>query len=120
LWCCEAGSRFISRRLKIRQTQPTNQEVLINVIIGIDPQKAAHTAVAIGCDEAELGTVTVRATKQQAGRFSLNGPKPLNKPIWAIESAGVRDSAQYLTQQFCPSASQGDALLLGYLRSHHR
>ena len=33
----------------------------MTVIIGIDPHKAAHTAVAIGCDEAELATVTIRA-----------------------------------------------------------
>ena len=34
----------------------------MNVIIGIDPHKATHTAVAIGCDEGELATITVRAT----------------------------------------------------------
>ncbi len=41
----------------------------MNVIIGIDPHKATHTAVAIGCDEAELATVTVRATRQQTDRL---------------------------------------------------
>ncbi len=35
----------------------------MNVIIGIDPHKATHTAVAIGCDEAELATVTVPGNK---------------------------------------------------------
>ncbi len=38
----------------------------MTVIIGIDPHKATHTAVAIGCDEGELATVTIRATRQQA------------------------------------------------------
>ena len=39
----------------------------MNVIIGIDPHKATHTAVAFGCDEAGLASVTVRVTKQQSG-----------------------------------------------------
>ena len=59
----------------------------MNVIIGVDPHKATHTAVAIGCDEAELATVTVRATKQQADRL-VEWAKPFKKRTWAIESAG--------------------------------
>ena len=59
----------------------------MNVIIGIDPHKATHTAVAIGCDEAELATVTVRATKRQTDRL-VEWAKPFKKRTWAIESAG--------------------------------
>src|ERR1700689_806392 len=59
----------------------------MTVIIGIDPHKATHTAVAIGCDEAELGTVTVRSTKQQPNRL-VDWAKPFTKRTWAIESAG--------------------------------
>jgi transposase len=59
----------------------------MTVIIGVDPHKATHTAVAIGCDEAELGTVTVRATKQQTDRL-VDWAKPFTKRTWAIESAG--------------------------------
>src|ERR1017187_3635182 len=59
----------------------------MTVIIGIDPHKATHTAVAIGCDESELGTVTVRATKQQTDRL-VEWAKPFKKRTWAIESAG--------------------------------
>jgi transposase len=59
----------------------------MTVIIGIDPHKATHTAVAIGCDEAELGTVTVRATKQQTDRL-VDWAKPFKQRTWAIESAG--------------------------------
>ena len=59
----------------------------MNVIIGIDPHKATHTAVAIGCDEGELATVTVRATKQQTDRL-VEWAKPFEKRTWAIESAG--------------------------------
>jgi hypothetical protein len=36
----------------------------MKVIIGIDPHKASHTAVAIGCDEVQLGEIRVRATCQ--------------------------------------------------------
>ena len=33
-----------------------NQEVLMDVMIGIDPHKASHTAVAIDGGETELST----------------------------------------------------------------
>src|SRR3974390_3543004 len=59
----------------------------MTVIIGIDPHKAPHTAVAIGCDEAELATVTVRATRQQVDRL-LGWAAPFEERTWAIESAG--------------------------------
>ena len=36
------------------------------VIIGVDPHKAAHTAVAIDRTEAELGRAKVRATRKQS------------------------------------------------------
>ena len=59
----------------------------MNVIIGIDPHKATHTAVAIGRDEGELATITVRATKQQTDRL-VEWAKPFKKRTVAIESAG--------------------------------
>ncbi len=39
------------------------------VMIGIDPHKASHTAVAIDEKEAPLGEVRVRASAAQAGRL---------------------------------------------------
>ena len=45
--------------------EETNQEVLMGVIIGVDPHNATHTAVAIGDDEAELDAMGVRATAKQ-------------------------------------------------------
>jgi hypothetical protein len=39
------------------------------VIIGIDPHKASHTAVAIGRDEQPLAEIKVRATCQQTDRL---------------------------------------------------
>jgi transposase len=59
----------------------------MGIIIGIDPHKATHTAVAIGSDEAELATVTVRATRQQTDKL-LGWAEPFKKRTWAIESAG--------------------------------
>jgi hypothetical protein len=35
------------------------------VMIGVDPHKGSHTAVAIDGDEVELASVTVRATRRQ-------------------------------------------------------
>ena len=45
------------------------EEVLMSVIIGVDPHKASHTAVAIGGDEREVAKVTVRATCQQTSKL---------------------------------------------------
>ena len=41
----------------------------MSVIIGVDPHKASHTAVAIGGDEREMAKVTVRATCQQTPKL---------------------------------------------------
>ena len=59
----------------------------MTVIIGVDPHKASHTAVAIGCDEREMAKVTVRATRQQTAKL-LSWAEPFAERIWAIESAG--------------------------------
>jgi transposase len=59
----------------------------MTVIIGVDPHKASHTAVAIGDDEDELATVRVRATRSQVARL-LAWAEPFEKRKWAIESAG--------------------------------
>ena len=59
----------------------------MSVIIGVDPHKASHTAVAIGGDERELAKVTVRATCQQTPKL-LAWAEPFAERTWAIESAG--------------------------------
>jgi hypothetical protein len=56
-------------------------------IIGVDPHKASHTAVAIGDDERELTSIRVRATRRQVGQL-LAWAEPLGVRTWAIESAG--------------------------------
>jgi transposase len=57
------------------------------VIIGVDPHKATHTAVAIDRTEAELGRAKVRATRKQVPQL-LSWAEPLGSRTWAIESAG--------------------------------
>jgi transposase len=59
----------------------------MTVIIGVDPHKASHTAVAIGHDEGELGRTRVRATRKQVPQL-LGWAQPLGARRWAIESAG--------------------------------
>ena len=59
----------------------------MKVIIGIDPHKSSHTAVAIGCDERQLAEIRVRATCQQTAKL-LAWAEPLGDRTWAVESAG--------------------------------
>ena len=59
----------------------------MTVIIGIDPHKATHTAVAISCNEQELAEIKVRATGQQTAQL-LAWAEPLGPRTWAVESAG--------------------------------
>jgi Transposase len=59
----------------------------MGVIIGVDPHKGSHTAVAIGDDEARLAKVKVRATRRQVDQL-LEWAARFEERIWAIESAG--------------------------------
>jgi transposase len=70
-----------------RGSYPNTKEELMKVIIGIDPHKSSHTAVAIGCDERQLGEIRVRATCQQTEKL-LAWAEPLGDRTWAVESAG--------------------------------
>jgi transposase len=59
----------------------------MQVVIGIDPHKASHTAVAIDGGEEPLSSVKVRATRRQLDQL-LSWAEPFEKRTWAIESAG--------------------------------
>ena len=59
----------------------------MNVMIGIDPHKASHTAVAIGRDEDQVSSVKVRATAKPVEQL-LCWAEPFEKRTWAIESVG--------------------------------
>src|SRR5271170_2316166 len=57
------------------------------VMIGVDPHKASHTAVAISVAEEPLGELRVRACAGQAERL-LAWAAAWPQRIWAVEGAG--------------------------------
>ncbi len=59
----------------------------MQVMIGVDPHKASHTAVAIGRDEDQIASVKVRATSRQVDQL-LGWAEAFEKRTWAIESVG--------------------------------
>jgi uncharacterized glyoxalase superfamily protein PhnB len=58
------------------------------VMIGVDPHKGSHTAVAIGTAEEVLGQVRVRACDAQAGQL-LAWAAAWPERTWAVEGAGT-------------------------------
>jgi transposase len=58
----------------------------MDVIIGIDPHKASHTAVAVGDGEVELARLQMRSSRDQVHRL-LTWAKPFSSRRWAIEGA---------------------------------
>jgi transposase len=60
---------------------------MVAVMIGIDPHKASHTAVAIDPAEVPLGQLQVRACAAQAERL-LGWAQAWPERIWAVEGAG--------------------------------
>ena len=58
----------------------------MEVIIGVDPHKASHTAVAIDDHEVELAQKSVRASRTQVERL-LAWAEPFEARTWAIEGA---------------------------------
>src|SRR5437764_7790520 len=60
--------------------------VMAVVMIGVDPHKGSHTAVAIGAAEEPLGQVRVRASAAQAERL-LGWAAAWPQRTWAVEGA---------------------------------
>jgi transposase len=56
------------------------------VMIGVDPRKGSHTAVATGADEMPLGRVRVRASAGQAERL-VEWARAWPQRAWAVEGA---------------------------------
>jgi transposase len=65
------------------------------VIIGVDPHKASHTAVAIDASEAPLDRKKVRACRTQIDQL-LAWAEPFGARTWAVEGA---DGMGYLLAQ---------------------
>ena len=57
------------------------------VMIGVDPHKGSHTAVAISAAEEPLGDLRVRASAAQAGTL-VAWAAPWPERTWAVEGAG--------------------------------
>ena len=62
------------------------------VMIGVDPHKATHTAVAISAAEEPLGELQVRACAAQAGRL-LAWAAAWPQRTWAVEAQAQSKSA---------------------------
>ena len=60
---------------------------MTGVMIGVDPHKASHTAVAISGAEEQLGQLRVRASAAQAERL-LEWAAAWPERTWAVEGAG--------------------------------
>jgi transposase len=60
---------------------------VLAVMIGVDPHKASHTAVAISAAEEPLGEVRVRACVAQVERL-LAWARAWPERTWAVEGAG--------------------------------
>jgi transposase len=73
------------------------------VMIGVDPHKGSHTAVAISAAEERLGEVRVRASVSQAERL-LAWAVPWPERTWAIEGAG--GLGHLLAQQLLAAGEQ--------------
>lgn len=58
----------------------------MKVMIGVDPHKGSHTAVAIDEAESELSNLKVRATRHQLEQL-LEWAASYDNRIWAVESA---------------------------------
>jgi transposase len=63
------------------------ERLMAAVMIGIDPHKGSHTAVAIGAAEEPLGEVRVRSSAAQAGRL-VAWAAPWPERTWAAGGAG--------------------------------
>jgi transposase len=66
------------------------------VMIGVDPHKGSHTAVAIGAAEEPLGELRVRSSASQAERL-VSWAADWPERIWAVE--GARGLGHLLAQQ---------------------
>jgi len=72
-------------------------------MIGVDPHKGSHTAVAVGAGERPLGEVRVRASAGQAKRL-LQWATAWPERAWAVEGAG--GLGHLLAQQLLAAGEQ--------------
>src|SRR6202162_2425193 len=88
----------------------------MTVIIGVDPHKASHTAVAISDGEEELDRKRVRSGGAQLAQL-VSWAEPFEKRTWAIESAS---GLGYLLAQQLVAAGETVVDVAGTLASRAR
>jgi transposase len=76
---------------------------MVAVMIGVDPHKGSHTAVAINAAEVPLGTVRVRASASQASKL-VEWATDWPDRTWAVEGAG--GLGHVLAQQLVAAGEQ--------------
>jgi transposase len=76
---------------------------MVAVMIGVDPHKASHTAVAIGVAGELLAELRVRACASQADRL-LAWAQAWPERAWAVEGAG--GVGHLLAQQLLPAGER--------------
>ncbi len=76
---------------------------MASVMIGVDPHKGSHTAVAIDAAEVPLGELRVRASAAQAGKL-LEWAAEWPVRTWAVEGAG--GLGHMLAQQLVTAGEQ--------------
>jgi transposase len=64
----------------------SDKEMIMTIIIGIDPHKQSHTAVALDEDDRVLGSLRIDADRTQLDRL-LVFAAPWPERIWAVENA---------------------------------
>ena len=67
---------------------PTTKEAEMNVMIGIDPHKASHTALAVDEHEGELSSIKMRPTRRQVEQLlSWAAPSEKRRPAASATSS---------------------------------
>lgn len=80
----------------------TTKEEAVKVMIGVDPHKGSHTAVAVDDHEGELARLRVRTSAGQLDQL-LAWAAPFEQRTWAVEAAG---GWGYLLSQQLASAGE--------------
>jgi transposase len=79
------------------------EDIVAVVMIGIDPHKGSHTAVALAADETGLGQIRVRASAAQVENLR-SWAAAWTERIWAIE--GATGLGRLLAQQLLAAGEQ--------------
>src|SRR5438105_4090659 len=104
--CCGvARNRNGTSHQECSPRRPTSDRRIVVFIIGIDPHKGSHTAVAIDGDERLVGELLVCADRRQRERL-LGWAAEFQPRLWAVE--GASGVGALLSQQL---VGAGEAVL---------